>query len=73
MEHISQDIIRKKLMIEKEFNKVKPEGSTINVTPILPDKVEIEVSLNGNHKISKVIHCNEEPFLKRLLKFHGCF
>lgn len=62
-------LLEKKAKIEREFSRLHPEGASISVIPILPDKLNIEVK-KGEHRAEKTIHVNEEPFIKRLLKFH---
>jgi len=71
MEGIPKEILKKKNAIKQEFERIRPEGASLDVTPVLPDRLNIEIVLNEHHKVEKTIHYNEEPFLRKLLRFHS--
>lgn len=60
----------RKAAIEREFSLLSLEGATIDVIPLLPDKLQIDIQVNRFNRKSKTIHYNEKTWFKNLFKFH---
>jgi hypothetical protein len=67
---IPVELKQKKALIEQEFLGLNLRGATLEVTPVLPDKLHIDIQVNEFNRKSKTIHHNEKTWFKELLRFH---
>ncbi len=67
---IPKELIKRKVQIEREFKSLNQDVAILDVTPVLPDSLDVKLTFK-NHRKEKRIHFNESPMLRELFKFHG--
>jgi len=71
MQQIYSHLAARKVKIEKEFSRLGAKGVSLNVTPRLPDSLDVKLTLSDLHAKCKTIHFMEKTHLREMLKFHG--